>query len=180
MITYTELLTLLEGKTSAMQRRRNQRGFSHAAIKSEFEDRPSLIVKTKKRRPIKNDDDVLDEDVSDEELEVFAEEFLLESLNTKDRKDIALKFKEHKNEKNRAEKIALSHKASRETIEHRAHKMAILLLKKKLAKKPLDSLSIVEKQRLEDLIKKKSIIVDKLSKRLVQKILKLERNRLNK
>ncbi len=184
MITYTDLITLIEGKTSAMQRRRNQRGYSHAAIKSEFEDRPSLLLTTRKKKVKQEDEKEIDESIDDfpeEELEIFTEQqLILESLNTKDRKDISMRFKKNANIRNRAEKFALSHKADNETIEHRARKMAILLLKKKLAKKPLNSLSVVEKQRLEDLIKKKGVIVEKIAKKLKQKILKLERDRLNK
>lgn len=55
-----------------------------------------------------------------------------------------------------------------------------MLLKKKLAKKPLDKLSVQEKEHLEDLIKKKHNIVAKIAAKLKQKILKLERDRLEK
>ncbi len=197
MIKYKELLLTLEGKTSAAQRRRNQRGFSHNEIKGEYNDRPSLVVSVKRIRqnnkdqqketerlekdenkPIKEEI----EDITEEDLDnIISEELYLESnLNIKARHDIALRFKKSEHSRETAEKKALSHKADTATIEHRAHKMAIMLLKKKLAKKPLDKLSVQEKEHLEDLIKKKHNIVAKIAAKLKQKILKLERDRLEK
>ncbi len=197
MIKYKELLLTLEGKTSAAQRRRNQRGFSHNEIKGEYNDRPSLVVNIKRIRqnnkdqqketerlekdenkPIKEEI----EDITEEDLDnIISEELYLENnLNIKARHDIALRFKKSEHSRETAEKKALSHKADTATIEHRAHKMAIMLLKKKLAKKPLDKLSVQEKEHLEDLIKKKHNIVAKIAAKLKQKILKLERDRLEK
>lgn len=197
MIKYKELLLTLEGKTSAAQRRRNQRGYSHNEIKGEYNDRPSLVVSVKRIRqnnkdqqketerlekdenkPIKEEI----EDITEEDLDnIISEELYLESnLNIKARHDIALRFKKSEHSRETAEKKALSHKADTATIEHRAHKMAIMLLKKKLAKKPLDKLSVQEKEHLEDLIKKKHNIVAKIAAKLKQKILKLERDRLEK
>lgn len=197
MITYRELVLTLEGKTTAAQRRRNQRGFSHNEIKGEYNDRPSLVVSVKRIRQnnkeqakeqarLENDDDktVKEEldDITEEELDdIISEELFLENkLNIKDRHDIALRFKKSEHSRETAEKKALSHKADSATIEHRAHKMAIMLMKKKLAKKPLDKLSVQEKEHLEDLIKKKANIVNKIAAKLKQKILKLERGRLEK
>jgi len=175
MIKYKAFLDLIEGKTSAAQRRRDQRGYGFGDIKQEFKNRPSVIVKTKREKE-EEDEDTKNESIDDEELD----DIIAESLNTQDRKAIALRFKHNAHTRDRKEKIALSHKADEKTIEERARKMAILLMKKKLAKKPLDSLSVVEKQRLEDLVKKKATLVNKLAIRLKQKILKLERARLNK
>jgi len=202
MITYKELISLIEGKTSASQRRRNQRGFSHNEIKSEYSDRPSLVVSVKKVRKNQKEqekeddriakDSALKEDIefnkliSEEELDSFLEEVLAEELylesnmNIKARHDVALRFKKSEQSRERATKLALSHKADEATIEHRARKMAVMLMKKKLAKKSLDKLSVQEKEHLEDLIKKKHIIVDKLAAKLKQKLLKLERKRLEK
>ena len=197
MIKYKELLLTLEGKTSAAQRRRNQRGYSHNEIKGEYNDRPSLVVSVKRIRqnnkdqqketerlekdenkPIKEEiEDITEEDF----YNIISEELYLENnLNIKARHDIALRFKKSEHSRETAEKKALSHKADTATIEHRAHKMAIMLLKKKLAKKPLDKLSVQEKEHLEDLIKKKHNIVAKIAAKLKQKILKLERDRLEK
>lgn len=197
MITYRELVLTLEGKTTAAQRRRNQRGFSHNEIKGEYNDRPSLVVSVKRIRQnnkdqakeqarLENDDDKTVkeelEDITEEELDdIISEELFLENkLNIKARHDIALRFKKSEHSRETAEKKALSHKADSATIEHRAHKMAIMLMKKKLAKKPLDKLSVQEKEHLEDLIKKKANIVNKIAAKLKQKILKLERDRLEK
>lgn len=198
MITYKELISLIEGKTSAAQRRRNQRGFSHNEIKNEYSDRPSLVVSVKKVRKNQKEqekeddriakDSALKEDIefnkliSEEELDIFLEEelYLESNMNIKARHDVALRFKKSEHTRERAAKLALSHKADEATIEHRARKMAVMLMKKKLAKKPLDKLSVQEKEHLEDLIKKKHIIVDKLAAKLKQKILKLERKRLEK
>ena len=197
MITYRELVLTLEGKTTATQRRRNQRGFSHNEIKGEYNDRPSLVISVKRIRQnnkdqakeqarLENDDNKTVkeelEDITEEELDdIISEELFLENkLNIKSRHDIALRFKKSEHSRETAEKKALSHKADSATIEHRAHKMAIMLMKKKLAKKPLDKLSVQEKEHLEDLIKKKANIINKIATKLKQKILKLERDRLEK
>lgn len=197
MLKYRDFLLTLEGKTSAAQRRRNQRGYSHNEIKGDYNDRPSLMIRVKQIRKDNKDKEKeterlekeenkaikeeIEDIISEEELDDIIEEELLESkLNIKARHDIALRFKKSEHNRETAEKKALSHKADEATIAHRAHKMAIMLLKKKLAKKPLDKLSVQEKEHLEDLIKKKANIVNKIAAKLKQKILKLERNRLEK
>lgn len=179
MIKYKTFLSLIEGKTSAAQRRRNERGYGYQDIKQKYDDRESLIVKTKREKKDEDEDDEdgqVSEEFNDDELDSI----ILEELNTQDRKEIARRFKLNAKTRLRKEEIALSHKADEKTIEERARKMAILLIKKKFAKKSLDSLSVVEKQRLEHLLKSKSELVKRLTNKLKQKILKLERERLNK
>ena len=64
------------------------------------------------------------------------------------------------------------------TINGRARKLAVKLLKQRIAKKPLDKLSIGEKERLEKMLAKRKTLINRLAMKLVSRVRKVETDRL--
>ena len=65
-----------------------------------------------------------------------------------------------------------------QVINRRARRLAVKLLKKRLAKKPLNKLSVGEKERIERIIKKRSQLIKRIGMKLVPRIRKVETARL--
>ena len=133
-------------------------------------------------------DDIID-CYDDEELHIVDEEgnhighlkedYVTEVLSRMERIRAAIRFKQTTSVRERKLKLALHTKSSPSKINHRARVMAVKILKQKLARKPLDQLSIQEKERIERIIKRKSKVLNKLSLKLVPRIKNIEKNRLH-
>ena len=63
-------------------------------------------------------------------------------------------------------------------INRRAGRLAIKLMKKRLAKKPLNKLSIGEKERIERLLAKRRPLIKRIAMKLVPRVRKIETARL--
>ena len=107
------------------------------------------------------------------------EDYITEVLSRMERIRAAIRFKQSASKRERKMKIALHTKSSPAKINHRARVMAVKLMKQKLARKPLDKLSIQEKERIERIIKRKGKVLNRMSLKLVSKIKKIESNRLH-
>jgi hypothetical protein len=137
---------------------------------------------------IDNLEDVLDA-YDDDELHIvddegthvghLKEDYITEVLSRMERIRAAIRFKQSASKRERKMKIALHTKSSPAKINHRARVMAVKLMKQKLARKPLDKLSIQEKERIERIIKRKGKVLNRMSLKLVSKIRKIESNRLH-
>lgn len=75
-------------------------------------------------------------------------------------------------------RIALSHPATMDGLRERARKMAIKMLKKKFAHKPLADMSIADKERVERILKTKKSLVARLTMKLIPVVRKIEQKRL--
>jgi cell division protein FtsX len=81
----------------------------------------------------------------------------------------------------RAKEIASKKKATKGTLEKRAQKQAIEIVKKKIAQgKDIKKMSFAARQQLDDKVKKKQGLVKKLAKRLLKKVKTDEKDRLTK
>ena len=137
---------------------------------------------------IDNLEDVLDA-YDDDELHIvddegthvghLKEDYITEVLSRMERIRAAIRFKQSASKRERKMKIALHTKSSPAKINHRARVMAVKIMKQKLARKPLDKLSIQEKERIERIIKRKGKVLNRMSLKLVSKIKKIESNRLH-
>lgn len=78
----------------------------------------------------------------------------------------------------RSKKIALKKKSNNAVLIKRARKLAIKMMKEKLAKKKLGSMSVADKMRIERIVAKRGATIDKIAKRLMPKIRKIEQARL--
>ena len=137
---------------------------------------------------IDNLEDIVDA-YDDEELHIvddegthvghLKEDYITEVLSRMERIRAAIRFKQSASKRERKMKIALHTKSSPAKINHRARVMAVKIMKQKLARKPLDKLSIQEKERIERIIKRKGKVLNRMSLKLVPRIRKIESNRLH-
>lgn len=126
---------------------------------------------------------LVDEDtdeVVDELEDELREETLNEILSRVERIRAKIRFHRSSAKRQRRVKIALSRKSSSATINNRARKMAIKTMKMRLAKKPLNKLSVGEKERIERIMKSRRKIVDRLALRMTQRVRAIEKNRLSR
>ena len=138
-------------------------------------------------KDINHEDDILDlydEDeiiiVDDETGEEIKEELepVMEVLSRTERIRARAKFARTKSKRTRKIKIALKRYSSGATINNRARRLAIKLMKKRIVKKPLNKLSVGEKERVEKLIAKRKNIINRLAMRLVPRIRQIEKSRM--
>ena len=54
-----------------------------------------------------------------------------------------------------------------------------MLMKKRLARKPLNKLSVGEKERIEKIISKRKTVINRLAMRLTSRVRKIENDRLS-
>lgn len=137
-----------------------------------------------------SDDDIIEHGYDDEEFESVDEstgestgEFsddksLMEVLSRVERMRAKLRFKKSEAKRERAEKIALKHRSSGAVLAKRARRVAVKTLELKLAKKPLNQLSVSEKERIEARIARMKPAITKMSTRLLSRVREVERTRL--
>lgn len=112
-----------------------------------------------------------------ESFEVDMEE-LNEVLSRIERMRAKVKMKKSEAKRERAMKIALKRKSSGAVIAKRARRIAVKTLEKRLAKKPLNTLSVAEKERIEQRISRMGPAITKLATRMVSRVRNTERTRL--
>lgn len=125
-------------------------------------------------------DDETGEKVSDVDTdeEGVNEEALNEVLSRAERIKAKIRFARTKAKRARKLKIALKRRSTTGVVNRRARRLAVKLLKKRLAKKPLNKLSVGEKERIERLVKKRSQLIKRIGMKLVPRIRKIETSRL--
>ena len=120
-------------------------------------------------------DDETGEEVKDD---IQESQELIEVLSKVERIRSRIRFARTKAKRSRKLKIALKRHSSVPVINRRAGRLAIKLLKKRLAKKPLDKLSVGEKERIERIIAKRKPLLKRIAMKLVSRIRKIETARL--
>jgi hypothetical protein len=76
-------------------------------------------------------------------------------------------------------KLALKRSSPQATINKRARRLAIKNLKMRIAKKPLSSLSVAEKERLEQRVQKMKPVLNRIAMKLAPKVRQIEKQRLS-
>lgn len=107
------------------------------------------------------------------------EELMLEVLSRQERIRASIRFAQTAGKRERRMQIALHTRSSPKKINHRARVMAEKILKMRIIKKPLDELSLPEKERLERILQTKKDILRKLALKLAPKIKAIENKRLH-
>ena len=104
-----------------------------------------------------------------------------EALDMKARRKLSQAMRKNKAKIKRAKEIASKKKATKGTLEKRAQKQAVEIVKKKIAQgKDIKKMSFAARQQLDDKVKKKQGLVKKLAKRLLKKVKTDEKDRLTK
>lgn len=123
---------------------------------------------------------IIDDD-DGEELDNLKEESetINEVLSRMERIRAKVRFAKTSAKRQRASKIALKRHSNTVTINKRARKLAINLIKKRIAKKPLNKLSTSEKERIEGMLQKRKALINRLAMKLTSRIREIENARLS-
>lgn len=133
-----------------------------------------------------SDDDILDT-YDDDELNVIDDETgevieespeLVEVLSRVERLKARVRFAKTKVKREIKAKIALNRRSNNKTFANRARRAAIKAMKMKIAKKPLNQLSVAEKERVERLVAMRKKAVDRIALKLTPRVKQIERDRL--
>ena len=125
-----------------------------------------------------DDDELHIVDDNGEHVDELKEELINEVLSRMERMRAKIRFAQTKAKRERKVQIALKTQSSVKTLNKRAKRLAISMMKKRLAKKPLENLSVGEKERIEAVIAKRKKAIDRLAMRLVPRVKKIEQTRL--
>lgn len=127
------------------------------------------------------DDDELAivDDETGEEVDDLKEDALNEVLSRVERIKAKMRFARSASKRAAKLKVALKRRSSSEKILSRARRLAIQSMKSRLAKKPLNKLSVDEKERLERIIQSRKAVIGRLATKLAPRIRKIENDRLS-
>ena len=121
------------------------------------------------------------DDEDGEELDNLKEESetINEVLSRMERIRAKTRFAKTSSKRQRATKLALKRHSDTATINKRSRKLAINLIKQRIAKKPLNKLSTSEKERIEKMLQKRKALINRLAMKLTSRVRKIENNRLS-
>jgi hypothetical protein len=151
-------------------------------IFSMYDDEELHIIDDDTGEKIEEDDDEgeedEDEDEEDEDEKEIKEEALNEVLSRAERIKAKMRFARTSAKRERRLKIAIRTRSSATKINKRARRLAVKLLKQRIAKKPLNTLSTAEKERIEGIIQRRKAVISRIALRLAPKVRKIENDRL--
>ena len=122
---------------------------------------------------------IVDDETGEEIKDDVNEEALMEVLSRAERMRAKIRFAKSKSKRERKIKIALRSRSSTTTINSRARKLAVKLMKQRIAKKPLDKLSVSEKERIEKIVQRRKAVINRLAMKLVPRVKRVESQRLS-
>jgi hypothetical protein len=128
------------------------------------------------------DDDelaIVDDETGEEIEKNLKEETLNEVLSRMERIRAKARFAKTSSKRQRATKIALKRHSDTATINKRSRKLAINLIKQRIAKKPLNKLSTGEKERIEKMLQTRKALINRLAMKLTSRVRKIENDRLS-
>ena len=127
------------------------------------------------------DDDELAivDDESGEEVDDLKEETINEVLSRAERIRSKIRFARTKTKRERKLRIALRTRSGTAKVNQRARRMAVKVLKARLARKPIDKLTVGEKERLERIVQKRKAVINRIAMKMVPNIRRIETNRLS-
>ena len=107
------------------------------------------------------------------------EEYVTEVLSRVERIKARVRFARSSTKRERKMKVALHTKSSPAKINHRARVMAVKMMELKIARKPMNTLSVQEKERVERIISRKGKVLNRMAMKLVPRIKTIESSRLH-
>ena len=124
-------------------------------------------------------DDETGEEIEEKDEEVN-ESVLMEVLSRIERMRARVRFAKTKSKRERQVKLALRRSSSNATINKRARRLAIKLMKQRMLRgRPASALSIGEKERIEGMIQKRKSVVNRIAMKLTSRVRQVEKARLN-
>lgn len=105
---------------------------------------------------------------------------LMEVLTRQERMRGKIRLRKTQAKRSRSTKIALKRYSDVKTINKRARRLAIKLMKKRLLRgRPYSKISVSEKERLEKLVAKRKPVIDRIALKLVPRVRKVEKSRMS-
>lgn len=150
-----------------------------------YDPKKDMFYDEKKKKYVKEKDilNMVSEELDEEEIEEIKltsnlEDNLFEALSRTARLQKSRQMKRLSKRMAIKRKMKMKRAASQDELKKRARKMAINFLKKKFLKgRDPDKLSFGEKEKLEDKIKKKQKLLDRLELKFLKVVKQLERDR---
>ena len=102
---------------------------------------------------------------------------LAEALTRAQRLKLKMAMKRNKAKIAMKRKLALKRHSTPDVLKKRARKLAIKMLKKKYGKKPVNQLSMAERERIEKLLKTKQGLINRLTIKMIPVVRKIEAKR---
>jgi nicotinamide mononucleotide adenylyltransferase len=118
------------------------------------------------------------DDETGEHLHDLKEEALMEVLSRAERVRAKIRFAKSEAKRERKTRIALKTRSTSKTINTRARRMAVNMMKMRIAKKPLNTLSVGEKERIERIIAKRKVVIGRIAMKMAPRVRKIENDRL--
>jgi hypothetical protein len=110
----------------------------------------------------------------------LSEDALLEVMSRTERMKAKFRLRRTASKRQRATKIALKRYSSTETVNKRARRLAIMLMKKKMLRgRNPSTVSIGEKERIERAISRRKVIINRIASKLVSRVRKVEKARMS-
>lgn len=113
-----------------------------------------------------------------EVVDDLKEEVILEVLSRMERMKAKIRFARTKTKRERKIQLALKRHSDTKTINSRARRLAVALIKKRFIRKPLKQMSLAEKERAERFVQMRKKAVSRLAMKLVSRIRSVENARL--
>jgi nicotinic acid mononucleotide adenylyltransferase len=113
-----------------------------------------------------------------DEDEAVKEEFISEAIGRMERIRRAQRFARTKSKREVRTKIALRKTSNMTTINKRARRLAVSMIKKRMLRKDPATASVQEKERIERFLQTRKAIVDRLARRVAPRVRQIEKARL--
>lgn len=176
------------GNSDAHRRMKVNYALGEESEREELEDEGLSDEEIDKMIGALGDDDYLEayddeelaiiDDETGEHIKDLKEEALMEVLSRAERIKAKIRFARSETKRERRTRIALKTRSTPKTINSRARRLAISLMKQRIAKKPLNKLSVAEKERVERVIAKRKLVVNRIAMKMVPRVRKIENDRL--
>jgi hypothetical protein len=125
---------------------------------------------------------IIDEETGEELLVAEGEDKidLMEVLSRQERMRAKMRLRRTSAKRERSTKIALKRFSNPATINKRARRLAIKLMKKRLLRgRDPSKISIGEKERIEKTMSKRKVVIGRVAQRLVSRVRKVEKSRMS-
>ena len=120
------------------------------------------------------------DDETGEEVDNLKESFEInEVLSRAERIRAKARFARTATKREIKTKLALRRQSNSATFSKRARHLAMNMMKVKLAKKPLANMTVLDKERVERILSKRKVLINRLAMKLMPRVKKIEKDRLH-
>jgi hypothetical protein len=118
------------------------------------------------------------EEIENED-ESVNEGLMMEVLSRIERMRARARFRQTAAKRERKLQIVLKRRSDTKTLNKRARRLAINMLKQRIMKKPVSQMSISEKERVERMLQTRKPLIDRLTMKMIPRVRQIESQRLS-